>query len=250
LLFFAKYKKNIRFASQSLIPEFITMKKLFTSSPAKNLTLSVVFSIFILSVLTADAANPKRGRGYHHRYTQGNAEGVFSIGAIAGVNRDNIDGAAYFDNDYMYAYHAGIIADIGVAPIIMVQPQLLYNVKGVQSSTINAKLNMNYVEFRPNAKLLLTKSLSVLAGPYFGLLMSAKASYEGVSADVKDNFSPFDFGLNGAVEYKLKMGFGLGLQYSLGLADINTNSPGGYTAPSRTHNVVQLSLFYLFTPNK
>jgi hypothetical protein len=216
------------------------------SSRAKQIILTSLLFCMGFSILTADAYTPKRGRAYHHRYVHGNAEGVFNFGPIIGVNRTNIEGAATIDNDYKYAFHAGVMADIGVAPVIMVQPQLLYNMKGVQSTTGKVKLNMNYAELRLNGKLILGKNISILAGPYVGFLISANASFEGNSVDVKDQFSPFDFGLNGALEYKLKMGLGLAAQYSIGLANINTNSPGGNIAPSRTHNVAQLSLFYLF----
>src|SRR5690348_6996537 len=121
------------------------MRKIQLSIKAKGTITALILGILVLSILSADAA-PKRGRSTRRSYRHGNAEGVFMIGPIGGLNRTNFDGAAYLDNDYKYAFHAGVVSSIGVAPIIMVQPQLLYNVKGVQANSGKAKLNMNYAE--------------------------------------------------------------------------------------------------------
>jgi hypothetical protein len=227
--------------------KFNTMKKTTLLLRTKYIILGLVLGGFLFSELTAEAANPKkRGRAYHRRIRHGNAEGVILYGPIAGANRTMIDGDNTLNNDYKFGYHVGLMGDFGVAPTIMVEPQLLFSNKGSQGLTNSSlKLNMNYVEFRAHGKLLLNRNVSLIAGPYAAMLLSANFTFEGENFDVKDNFSPFDFGINVGASYEFKNGFGASAQYCLGLADINNAQTNGLETPAITNAGMQVSLFYL-----
>jgi hypothetical protein len=96
---------------------------------------------------------------------------------------------------------------------------------GIQLSTKGSKFNFGgtdkttntftYIEV-PLDLVFSSGDLSIHAGPYLGLLMSAKSEGE----DIKEFIKSSDFGLNLGLGYNFGK-IGLGLNYGLGLANIN-----------------------------
>jgi hypothetical protein len=204
--------------------------------------LSLLFlGLLLLQFTDADA---QRRRGIRHR----TASGKLWFGPIVGVNYANVMGDFAGDSDWKVGYHAGLLADIGITTDFVVEPTLLYSLKGVQSaSESSVKLNLSYAEIQCNLKVKAGyyRTVNFFAGPFVAFLVSAKATNGEDKLDVKDQFNGIDFGINGGAGYQMKNGLGVTVRYELGIANINGDLPGQTVVPvSNTANAM-LSFIYL-----
>ncbi len=184
-----------------------------------------------------------------------NSQGT-SFGIRGGVNFQNINGKDASDNDLdnnlATRFHAGIQADIPIAPQFYFQPGLLFSTKGAKQETVileqtvTSDLNISYLElplnflFKPalgNGHFLLG------VGPYLAYGIGGKAKYEGRgisdTQDVKfeNNVTlleatqavyvrPFDAGANLFVGYQFGGGLFFQFNTQLGLLKINPEYTG------------------------
>jgi hypothetical protein len=217
---------------------------------AKNIFSILLVTTLFLSCIDASAQNYHRGMKYRRHFRNHSESGKIYLGPIAGVNMAIVVGDGAYNNAMKLGFHGGALADFGAANYLIVEAGILYSVKGTQNDTMSsAKLNMNYLEMPLNAKVKLDNGIYFFAGPYFGLLMSAKATDGTNSADAKKFFSDFDFGFNLGLGYQMKNGLGVNFHYGLGLANVNTNIEGRPDTPSNTNTALQLSLIYFFPLN-
>jgi opacity protein-like surface antigen len=147
------------------------------------------------------------------------------FGPVAGVNLANISGDGDDQNAMKIGLHIGGVVEIAISDNFMVAPGVLYSMKGTQDKDDSKfKLNANYIEVPVNAKYKLESGLNFFAGPYLGLLMSAKATDGTNDTDVKDFFKSSDFGLNGGIGFDLESGLGFSAQYGMSLSSISDDS--------------------------
>ncbi|MCF6349044.1 MAG: PorT family protein [Flavobacteriaceae bacterium] len=181
-------------------------------------------------------------------FTSANAQGV-KFGVKAGVNFASIIGDGTENIDMRTSYHVGAVVEIGISERFSFQPELLYSVQGAKEKVSEVELTykFDYINLPLIAKYYLAEGFSLEAGPYVGLLMSAKVEAEGPGGsfdeDVKDSFNDIDFGANTGVAYKLENGLSFGARYNFGLFNI-VDVVGDN---SKIYNrVIQVSVGYFF----
>jgi hypothetical protein len=200
--------------------------------------------IFILSGLVA--------------FAQGPAGSGTSIAVLGGVNLQNLNGKDMsgnnLENDMLTGFHAGINAQVPVAPQFYFQPGLLFNTKGAKISETSYKLS--YIELPLNFvyKALVGNGYFMLGfGPYVaygigGKDIEFKKTVESGDSDAIKYFKPFDSGANLFFGYELPAGLFVQLNTQLGLLDINPadNRITGDNKSSLRNTGYGLSLGYRF----
>ncbi|HLN73153.1 MAG: outer membrane beta-barrel protein [Methylococcaceae bacterium] len=196
-----------------------------------------------------------------------------SFGIKAGINLQNINGKdadnKSLNNDLVLRFHAGVQANIPVAPEFYFQPGLLYNSKGAKTKSLlnsNAEFTINYLElplsflYRP---LLGTGHLLLGFGPYvaYGLNGKTDINVVGITGkrDIKfaneytgilpygEYFKRMDYGANIFFGYELQGGLFIQLETQLGLAKINAKNTTNPNADTSLKNTgFGLSIGYMF----
>lgn len=193
------------------------------------------------------------------------------FGGKAGLNLSNMkvkvqDSTA--ETKSLAGFHVGAILDFAVSEQFSVQPQLLISTKGYQfkeegdimglTFSYESKAAPLYVEIPVNCLFkadLGFGKLFIGGGPYLGFGVGGnfklKTTVMGLSADTTakinwgngedDDMKPLDYGVNvtGGLEIK---GFLIGLNYSLGLANIH---PKGDSDHIIKNSSLGLSVGYL-----
>lgn len=200
------------------------------------------------------------------------SEGM-SFGIRAGVNFQNINGkdnnGDNLDFKMVTRFHAGVVADIPVAPEFYFQPGLLFSTKGAESDeTLNSSLeyNISYLElplsflYKP---LLGSGHLLLGFGPYVAYGLGGKATLdtplgeEERDIEFNDEFTsvlPYDqtlkrmdYGANLFFGYQLQNGFSIQLNTQLGLAKINPENTTNRDADTSFKNTgFGISVGYMF----
>jgi hypothetical protein len=134
------------------------------------------------------------------------------FGVMGGLTMADLTGD-YNSDGMVIGAHAGAFVNLSITSFLMLEPQLLYTMKGAKFPGDNLK--MDWVEIPVWLRYELNSGLNFNVGPYMGILLSAKAEN-----DVKDNFKSFDYGLGGGIGYQMSGGLGFHLNYSVGLANI------------------------------
>ena len=108
---------------------------------------------------------------------------------------------------------------VNLSESIALRPGIQFTLKGskVDFGNDEGTLSFNYIEV-PVDLVYKISDFSIHAGPYLGLLMSAKADDE----DVKDDVTSTDFGLNFGLGYSIGK-IGVGANYGLGLSNLNND---------------------------
>ncbi len=176
-----------------------------------------------------------------------------TFGIRAGINFQNFNGknitGAKLKNDMLVGFNAGVNVEIPVAPDFVLQPGLLFSLKGSQAndeSIIDGKVMVDYIElpvnfiFKPvlgNGRLLLG------LGPYvaYGVTGKAKGTIAGIDIEKDIKFEnnlgsspvlgevylkPFDAGANLLAGYEFGSGISFQLNAQLGLLKINPGYEG------------------------
>ena len=151
--------------------------------------------------------------------------------------------------------HGGVIMDIGISEHFSVQPQLLYNGKGVKfdAGAHDHIITLHSVDLPIYAVYKITKGIYVGGGPNFGVNVKGKNVATGALNETKDykfnkdpfEFKRFDFGLNAVVGYQHTSGLFISANYLKGMSKnlINAPAPGA----EWSHNVLAFSIGYLFS---
>jgi hypothetical protein len=196
-----------------------------------------------------------------------------SFGIKGGINFQNINGkdagGKSLSNDMVLRFHAGVLADIPVAPEFYFQPGLLFDSKGAKTKSLlssNAEFTINYLELPLNflyRPLLGTGHFLLGFGPYvaYGLNGKTDINVIGIAGkrDIKfaneytgvlpygEYFKRMDYGANLFFGYEMQSGLFVQLETQLGLAKINaknTTNPNAETALKNTG--FGLSIGYMF----
>jgi hypothetical protein len=168
-----------------------------------------------------------------------NAQGL-TFGAKAGVNYANVSNVE--DSKATIGFHVGGIANYAFNESWSIQPEVLFSTKGYSFEVLDETSNVtfSYIEIPVSVKYTLSNSLNFSAGPYVGILMSAKAE----DLDLKEFTNSTDIGFGAGVGYSLDNGLGFGLRYSMGLTGIAKEEVDG--EETSNHSVIGLSVSYMF----
>ena len=197
----------------------------------------------------------------------------------AGLNMANVtisDDGRFDDANMLYSFHAGIVKDLKVAPMIYLQPGILFTGKGSKTSAgkstdatyFSASSSPYYIEVPVNLiiKLPINKTkLFFGAGPYGAIGLAGKNKAEGkiigfaFETDDKIDFSDddptttdyeegagfgvmkrFDYGLNGTIGFEQSNMF-LSANYGYGLAKLQSGSSSTENDDNK-HRVISISL--------
>jgi len=175
-----------------------------------------------------------------------NAQGV-SIGLRAGVNFANVQvsSSSGYSPSSITSFVAGGYAKIMLSGKIGIQPELLYNAVGAKASdpTLGTITNkMNYLSVPVFFRFNVVSKLHLLAGPQFGILLSAKSTNNTGTYDIKDQINSSDFG--GVVGAGVDFGpFNAGLRYNFGFSNISKDPFAGTTKNTVFQIVAGFKLF-------
>jgi hypothetical protein len=175
-----------------------------------------------------------------------NAQEV-KFGVKAGLNLSSLSGNYLEQSQIQPGFVLGGFAAVKLSDKFVFQPELLFSFQGsayrnyydfgnVQSYEQD-NLNLNYLLVPIMAKYYVAKKFSIGVGPQFGFLLTARTNFfsytdagngyvDSNSADVKDQFKTFDFGINVGGGYDFTDKWGIDLRYNFGLNNAAQNADG------------------------
>jgi hypothetical protein len=176
-----------------------------------------------------------------------------TFGIRAGVNFQNFNGkdsqGDKLKNDMIVGYNAGVNVELPVAPDFVLQPGLLFSLKGTKTTqgTTTGKIKVDYIELPVNfiyKSVLGNGRLLLGLGPYvaYGVAGKVKITDSGIDIekDIKfeNNLSTaqaldeelylrhFDAGANLLAGYEFGFGISFQLNAQLGLLKVNPGYEG------------------------
>ena len=178
-----------------------------------------------------------------------NAQDI-KFGVKAGANLASLNGDLE-DLKSKFSFHIGGVVEIPITDKFSFQPELLYSSQGAEYDdgldfggiSLNAKINLDYLNIPLMAKYYVIENLGLEFGPLVGFLISAEEDYDGETEDLKYNLKSIYFGLAAGASYNLDFGLNFGLRYNLGLANINDFEGDD---DKISNGVLQISVGYMF----
>lgn len=192
------------------------------------------------------------------------------FGAKVGLNISNLSGDVE-DTKSLIGAHLGGFAEISISEKFAIQPELLFSMQGAKSEysesdidysySEETKTKLNYLNIPLLAKYYVADKFALLAGPQFGILMSAKEDYEfsetlsgttdsgSESIDAKEFYKSLALSFNLGASYSITENFFVDARYNLGLSSIAkdyTDEFGDSTSLKINNNVFQFSVGYKF----
>ncbi len=192
------------------------------------------------------------------------------FGAKVGLNISNLSGDVE-DTKSLIGAHLGGFAEISISEKFAIQPELLFSIQGAKSEysesdidysySEETKTKLNYLNVPLLAKYYVADKFALLAGPQFGILMSAKEDYEfsetlsgttdsgSESIDAKEFYKSLALSFNLGASYSITENFFVDARYNLGLSSIAkdyTDVFGDSTSFKINNNVFQFSIGYRF----
>ncbi len=178
-----------------------------------------------------------------------------NFGVRAGFNSVNVSTNVPVVHDHqknVSAFNAGVFADVRICKKISLQPQLLYNGKGVffDAGDHTHTLHLQSLDLPVYAMYRTESGFFVSAGPNFGYYLSgtnvAKSATMNETHDYKFTNTPFeykrfDFGITTMVGFELKNGLSISANYLKGLNNVSVTP--GFNWKS---NVLAVSVGYKF----
>ncbi len=171
--------------------------------------------------------------------------------ARVGVNLANqsfspeIEGVS---NAFSPGLHLGVTYEHMLSDALSLRPGVLFSMKGSKQEidflgvTAEATSKFNYLEIPIDFVYKMAMGdnmLNIHAGPYVGMLMTAKVEDD----DVKEDVESLDYGLNLGLSYHFGK-IGVGVNYGLGLANIAKTEDGDDSTVK--NNVLALFASYAF----
>jgi opacity protein-like surface antigen len=192
------------------------------------------------------------------------------FGAKLGLNVSNFSGDVT-DSKSLIGAQIGGFAEIAISDKFAIQPELLFSMQGAKTNYSEtdvdysyseaSKTKLNYLNIPVLAKYSLSEKFSILAGPQFGILMSAKEDFDvsetisGVtdsyseSVDAKDFYKTLALSFNLGATYSITENIFVDARYNLGLSSISkdfTDEFGDSFSSDIKNNVIQFSVGYKF----
>lgn len=181
-------------------------------------------------------------------------EQTFNFGFKAGLNFSSFNGSEKFNADTQTQLHIGFFTRYRLSTRISTKVELLYSSKGARADEFSIfedySVDLGYITIPVMGEFAINDRLAVEVGPYVGILISARQSFNGLengpqSIDVsEDETNPIDVGLGGGIVYTGADGLGVGVRYSQGLADALGDD--FLRSASGSNAVFQVSGYYHF----
>ncbi len=184
------------------------------------LTTTILLLVLAFAAFAAEPA-PEAGKG------------LVGYGLKAGLQLANLSGSgadSLFDisvtKKMKIGFGGGAFLTYGFSPMFAIQPEILYVMKGAkfEAGGETAKVKADYLQVPVLLKLSPQTQGKIkpyfFAGPFVGILMSAKVS-DGTSEDIKDNLKSTEFGASFGAGVAFPMTKGaitLDGRYDLGLS--------------------------------
>lgn len=156
-------------------------------------------------------------------------------------------------------FHAGVYAQINIAPMFSIQPEVLYSMQGATEEETNTTLGQTItakgsatshnvivpvmLQFRP------IKSLTIEAGPQFGfnlgMSLYSEVTMSGLVEDSfeesvdlgEEDYKMFDFGLAAGLKYNVNSNINVYARYVFGLTPV-FEYPEGYDDKAMNQNLM------------
>jgi len=178
------------------------------------------------------------------------------FGLKGGINLSSFTG----DLDYTsskVSFQAGGFAEFKISNKFFIQPEIVYSSQGSKykdfgfNSSLEERINVNYLNIPVMAKYYIIDKLNIEVGPQIGFLIGGKRRYDVIiesgqkfsnSYNSKNDFKNVDFGLNFGAGYDFTEKVFIGVRYNLGLGNVS-NYGYGYKAHS---SVFSSSVGYKF----
>jgi hypothetical protein len=158
----------------------------------------------------------------------------------------------------------GAFVELGVSEKFAIQPEAMYSMKGVRfqdsfeesgimpdfaynsKGDLTIKFELNYIEIPVFFKYRTTEGLTLGAGPYLGILTSAKSlvkaninytiNTQGTTITEKESFNEsqnvteyiktIDFGFVAGLGYEFPFGLGIDFRFAKGILEVFEDNPG------------------------
>ena len=171
-----------------------------------------------------------------------NAQSV-SIGARAGLNiaNEKISSSSFSVSPKSLAsVMVGGYATIMFNDKMGIQPEVFYNAVGAKDDTGSSgttTVKTNYLSVPVFFRYNVVPQFHLLAGPQFGILLSAKQTDNSGTTDIKDQLNSSDFGavIGAGVDFGP---FNAGLRNCFGISNISKSTSGGYTVKNNVFQIV------------
>lgn len=192
------------------------------------------------------------------------------FGAKVGLNISNFSGEVT-DAKSLIGGQIGGFTEIAISDKFAIMPELIFSMQGAKTNYFESDVNysyseasktkLNYLNIPVLAKYNVNEKFSILAGPQFGILISAKEDFDvsetisGVtdsyseSVDVKDLYKTLSLSLNIGASYSITEKIFVDARYNLGLSSIAkdfTDEFGDNYSADIKNNVIQFSVGYKF----
>ena len=173
----------------------------------------------------------------------------FHLGVKAGANISKVEGKS-FKEEFAYGYHLGGFAEIGLAPKLSFQPEVLFsqvsstldsNYKSIYENVIasnQSKVKLGYLTIPLLLDYKFLGPIHLQAGPQVGILMNKDKNFLQNGADA---FKNGDFSMVAGAQVKLAQ-LRITGRYIIGLHNINDID----NQDKWTNEVIQLSLGIAF----
>jgi len=153
----------------------------------------------------------------------------FNVGIKGGANVTKIDGKSFKD-EFLYGYHVGGFAEIGLGKKWGLQPEVLFNQYQTRVDSTFKNVYQNALNFSENRDIKLSylsipvllnykvgNVLTLQAGPQVGILIDQN---KNLIQNGREAFSKGDFSMLGGAVISISK-FRLGGRYMVGLNNIN-----------------------------
>jgi hypothetical protein len=219
-----------------------------------------VIKLMTLTAVVATIGINVKAQNTDAKITNPNPGGIYIKGGYNAANISVNDNGNVNDAHALSTFHAGVIADIPLAPVFSIQTGLMLNGQGAKTNYYidNNNHGDNYVKTSFNPLYLQLPASAVVkfpisnkariyvgAGPYVemgvGGTQKTETSFAGVTSSSTDNIKfnnddpttseqegakydrlkRFDFGLNGLAGVEVDR-FSIGVNYGYGLTKINS----------------------------
>ena len=154
------------------------------------------------------------------------------FGATAGLNMSNVVGDGESLGMKM-GMHIGASASIPFSDAMSLKTGALYSMKGASDSEDGADLtwSLSYIEIPLNISFAVSDQMSLMAGPYVGILMGAnmKLEVDGTTImeqDGTDGMAAIDIGINLGAGFAVTDAISINAGYQMGLTSLDEEGDG------------------------
>lgn len=146
----------------------------------------------------------------------------FTPGIKGGVNFANLNG---YNGDSRVSLHAGLFLHHTLNNRWCFQPEILYSGEGQHYFNSDGEeriLALDYVQIPLMLQYYPSRQLYFEAGPQIGILASARdfPVQNGIKLNVKNDFTPTQFGINVGVGVQANPTLGFYGRYTIGITDV------------------------------